>query len=303
MTKFTFAIMGATGHIGHHLTEELLKKGHKVRALARDMHKLEELKAKGAEVYPGESTDSAFLAHAFEGCRAVFSFLPPDYDAADMDVHREEIGKAIALAIVKAKVTHVINLSSVGADLPSGTGPIKALHLQEQRLNTIEHLNVLHFRANFFMENLLWSLPTIKSSGFVATHLKKDLPIAMVATHDIGLKIAELFDSLRFTGSTVFDFAGPRDVTMEEVTKVIGAAIGRPDLKYAQFSYNQTEKEIIASGMKHQLAKMFVDMHQAFNERKIVPTQQLTAAHRGKTTIEEFANTFAQIYRSSKKVA
>ena len=85
--------------------------------------------------------------------------------------------------------------------------------------------------------------------------------------------------------------------------KYLNPAIGRPDLKYAQFSYNQAEKEIIASGIKHQLAKMFVDMHQAFNERKIMPTQPLTAAHRGKTTIEDFAKTFSQIYRTAKKVA
>ena len=190
--------MGATGHIGHYLTEELLKKGHTVRALGRDPHKLEVLKSKGAEVHSGDSTDSAYLLKAFKGCDAIFSFLPPDYDATDMEVHRDEIGKAIALAIFKAKTTHVINLSSVGADLPSGTGPIKALHRQEERLNAIENLNVLHFRANFFMENLLWSLPTIKSSGFIATHLKKDLPIPMVATHDIGVKIAELLDALKF---------------------------------------------------------------------------------------------------------
>ena len=303
MKKCTFAIMGATGNIGHHLTEELLKKGHTVRALGRDPHKLEVLRGKGAEIHSGDSTDSDYLHKAFKGCDAVFSFLPPDYNATDLEVHRDEIGKAIALAIVKSKVSHVLNLSSVGAELSLGTGPIKALHRQEERLNAIENLNVLHFRPNFFMENLLWSLPTIKSSGFIATHLKKDLPIPMVATHDIGIKIAELLEAHKFKGSTVFDFAGPRDITMEEVAKIIGAAIGRPDLKYAQFSYNQAEKEIISSGIKHQLAKMFVDMYKAFNEKKIIPTQPLTAEHRGHTTIEDFARTFSQAYRSAKKVA
>lgn len=303
MAKFTFAIMGATGHTGHVLTEELLRMGHKVRALGRDAHKLQELKAKGAEVLSGDSTDSAFLAKAFKGCKAVFSFLPPGYNANDMEVLRDRTGEAIALAIVKANISHVINLSSVGADLSSGTGPIKELHLQEQRLNTLPNLNIIHFRANFFMENLLSYLPSIKASGTISTALKADLPIDMVATRDIGLKIAELFNTLKFTGSSVFDFAGPRAITMAEATKFIGKAIGKPDLKYVPHSYAQVEKEMIASGMKHQLAHLLVEMQRAFNERQIMPTQKLTAEHKGKTTFEEFAKVFAQMYRSSKKAA
>lgn len=86
MKKFTFAIIGATGHIGHDLTEELLKKGHKVRALGRDAHKLQLLKKKGAETLSGDFTDAALLLKAFKGCHAVFSFLPPGYNANDMEV-------------------------------------------------------------------------------------------------------------------------------------------------------------------------------------------------------------------------
>src|SRR5580658_4904117 len=103
MTNFTFAVLGATGHIGHYLIEELLKKGHKVRALGRDEHKLQVLKNQGAEIVSGDCTDSAFLAKAFKGCHAIFSFLPPGYEATDMDVFRDNIGEAIAQAIVKAK--------------------------------------------------------------------------------------------------------------------------------------------------------------------------------------------------------
>ncbi len=303
MAKLSFAIMGATGHIGHYLSEELLKRGHKVRALGRDAGKLQGLKAKGAEILTGDSTDSAFLAKAFKGCQAVFSFLPPGLDAVDMEVFREKTGEAIVQAVVKAKISHVINLSSIGADLSSGTGPIKALHAQEERLNSIEKLNVLHFRPGYFMENLLWSIPSIKSSGMIATSLKGDLPIPMVATRDIALKLAEFFDALKFHGTSVFEFAGPQAITMGEATKMIGKAIGKPDLKYKQLSHDEAEKAMIASGMKHQIAKLFVDMNSAFNEKRILFTQQLTAEHKGKTDFEEFAKAFSQMYRSTKKAA
>ena len=303
MAKLTFAIMGATGHIGHALTEELLKKGHKVRALGRDTGKLQELKAKGAETISGDFTDSALLAKAFKGCNAVFSFLPPAYAADDFEVFVDRTGEAIAQAIAKAKISHVVNLSSMGGKHSSGTGPVKHLHLHEEKLNALLNVNVLHFRPTYFMENLLWSLPSIKGSGKIATSIKADLPIPMVATRDIALKIAELLNAMEFTGSSVFEFVGPRVVTMTEATKIIGKAIGKPDLKYVQLSDQQAEKELIASGMKHQLSKLIVEMNRAFNEGKIAPTQQMTAEHKGKTTIEEFSKAFAQVFRSAKKAA
>src|SRR5579872_1846943 len=125
MAKFTFAIMGATGHIGYDLTEELLKKGHKVRAIGRDKQKLEELKNKGAEIYSGDFTDVGFLAKAFKGCHALFSFIPPGYKADDMEVFRDKVAEATIQAIAKAKISHIVNLSSIGAQHASGTGPIK----------------------------------------------------------------------------------------------------------------------------------------------------------------------------------
>src|SRR5689334_10187889 len=108
MTKSTYAIIGSSGHIGRVLTEELLKKGHKVRALCRDSHKLQDLKAKGAEILCGDFTNEAFLAQAFKGCRAIFSFIPPDYHAYDFDVIRDKVGEAIVHAVVKEHISHVL---------------------------------------------------------------------------------------------------------------------------------------------------------------------------------------------------
>jgi uncharacterized protein YbjT (DUF2867 family) len=302
MTKSTFAIMGATGQIGHILTEELLKKGHHVRAIGRDGHKLQMLKSKGAEIFSGDFTSKNFLTQAFKGCRAVFSLIPPAMHAADLEVFRDKTSEAIAQAIIKAKVTHVLNLSSLGADQSLGTGLIKELHLHEERLNTLPNLNVLHFRAGYFMENFLMLLPSIKESGMITMAIKSDLPVPFVATRDIGMKIAELLDTLRFSGSSVFEFIGPKELTMTEAAKIIGKSIGKSDLKYRHVSYEQEEKNLIASGMTHQIAKLMIDMHRAFNEGKI-KTHHLMADHRGKTPFEEFCKLLSSAYRSTKRAA
>lgn len=303
MAKLKFAIMGATGHIGHVLAETLLAKGHHVRALGRDPAKLQSLKAKGAEIYTGDCTNAAFLTKAFQGCDAVFTMFPAAHPKDDIEVFVDRTGEAVVNALAKANISYVLNLSSVGASHRSGTGIIKKLHQEEERLNLVPHLNVLHFRPNFFMENFEWYIPMIKTEGKIATSLKADVPVMMVATNDIAHKMAEKLEAKQFKGSSIFDFVGPRAVTMIEATKVIGKALGKPDLKYVSISYAQEEKEHLAMGMTHQLSKLLTEMHRAANEGLILPTQELTADHKGTTTIEAFAKTFVQMVRGSKKAA
>ncbi len=301
MTKHTYAIVGATGQIGLCLTEELLKKGHKVRALGRDPVKLQRLKEKGAEVFSSPFNDAASLVKVFKGCHAIFSFLPPAFGVEDYEAYQDKVGEAIAKAVIVANVQHVVNLSSLGAGMPHGTGPIKGLHRQERRLNEIPNVHLFHLRPGYFMENFFWSIPSIKSTGIIGSLIKSDLPIPMVATHDVGLKCAEVLDGLKFTGQTIFEFLGPREVTMNEAAKILGNAIKKPDLKYVQLSPTDSEKALLASGMKPKTVQLMLEMHQAINEKKLAPTHPITEAHRGKTTCEEFSKTFEQKYQQAAK--
>src|SRR6476469_6495768 len=64
---------GAMGGIGRNLTEFLLAKGHKVRALVRREDKrAEALRWLGAEVVAGDLTDLASMHRAIEGCRRIY---------------------------------------------------------------------------------------------------------------------------------------------------------------------------------------------------------------------------------------
>ena len=99
--------MGATGQIGHVLTQNLLKSGHKVRALGRNPKKLGTLKAQGAEVISLERFDDAnALRTAFLGSDAIFSLVPPDYVIEDFYGFQVSVGEAITSAVKKGKVTH-----------------------------------------------------------------------------------------------------------------------------------------------------------------------------------------------------
>ncbi len=143
----TYAIMGATGHIGQVLTQELLQRGHRVKALGRNEDKLNALWAKGAEKVPVDTfEDAATLTKAFEGVDAVFSLIPPGGSEDDLGAYQDKVSAAITEAVKATKVPYVVNLSSLGAQLPDGTGPIKGLYRHEQRLNTLQDTHVLHLR-------------------------------------------------------------------------------------------------------------------------------------------------------------
>jgi uncharacterized protein YbjT (DUF2867 family) len=122
-----------------------------------------------------------------------------------------------------------------------------------------------------------------------------DLEFSQVATADIGRKAAELLDRLDFKGRRVLEFAGPKELTMVQATKVLGMAIGKPGLKYVEFPYEEAEKSMAGSGMKPATAKLMVDMYRGFNEGLVKPEGPLT--ERGSIPIEDFAVSFAQAYK------
>lgn len=296
MGKKVYAIMGATGNIGHVLCQDLLK-GNTVRAIGRNPKKLEELKNKGAEIVSiNNFEDSKALAKAFQGCDGVFCMLPPSHETDNYNAYQDKVGEAICSALQTAKIHYAVNLSSVGAELSSPTGPINGIGRMEKRLAKLSDINVINLRAGYFMENLLNMIPGLKHLGVLASTVRHDLPIQMVATQDIGHKAAEFLMRLDFKGQTYFDFGGPRLVTMDDVSDILGKEIGKRGLKYVQADPKNAEQAMLAAGMKPDLVKLFLEMNVAFNNGTIKFTQNLTSDHKGKTTIEEFAKTFGQAF-------
>jgi uncharacterized protein YbjT (DUF2867 family) len=221
--------------------------------------------------------------------------IPPAYDADDFGAFQDHTGQATTDAIERAKVTHVVNLSSIGAQLPRGTGPIAGLYRQERRLDGVPGLNITHLRPAYFMENQLWSIPTIKQQGINGSPMRGDMPIHMIATQDIAHEAAEILGNLEFRDRTVVELAGPRQLSLQEATSILGQAIGKPDLAYVQFPYAEAEKAMLGMGMKPSIVSLMVEMQRAFNEGRVVPEKQPA---KGKTTFEQFAKTFAKAYQN-----
>jgi uncharacterized protein YbjT (DUF2867 family) len=291
-----YVITGATGNIGSKTADILMEKGEKVRVVGRSADRLRQFANRGAETAVGNLKDTAFATRAFSGADAVFTMIPPDLTATDFRAYQNEIGASLATAIARSGVGYVINLSSQGADLPGGTGPIMGLRDQEERLNRLEEVNILHLRPTYFMENLLMNIPLINRFGFAGSAVRGDLKFAMIATRDIAACVADRLVNRDFEGSSVWDLLGQRDISLNEAFAVIGREIDRPELNYVQFGYEEAAKEMREMGVSSDFARLFVEMSKALNEGFFAVGRPRTPQNSTPTSIEEFAATFAEAY-------
>lgn len=225
-----YVLLGSNGQITAQLARRLLGAGHPVRVLGRQASALAPLAQLGAQTAVGDAGDARFLRQAFEGAAGVYTMTPPCYADANMRAAQDRIGTAVAQALREAAVPRVVNLSSVGAELASGTGPIEGLHAQEQRLAGLAGL--LHLRPGSFMENFLAAAPAVAAAGVLPGLEAPDVPIPMVATRDIAAVAARELLNPRHEGVLILH--APRHATPQEVAATFGDAIGQPGLAYVQ---------------------------------------------------------------------
>lgn len=300
MAEPLYVLLGATGHVGGGIASRLLDQKKRVRVVGRSAERLAPLAARGAEVAAGSLEDPAFAARALAGAGAAFLLIPPHMAAPSFRAYQSRIVDALARAVEAARPGHVVTLSSIGAQLAAGNGPIAGLHELEQRLAAAKGVNLLHLRPGFFMENHLASVGMVKQMGLLGSALRADLPMQSIATRDIAEAGARRLAALDFEGQGTLELMGPRDVTMAEVARAIGRAIGKPDLPYVQFPYDEARKGMVGAGLRPDMADLYVEMSRGFNDGIVRPTQPRSPATTTPTTIERFAEEiFAPAFRAA----
>jgi uncharacterized protein YbjT (DUF2867 family) len=290
------SVMGATGHVGGEIARRLVKAGQEVRALGRSREKLAAIE--GAEAHAGDAADASYLAGAFRGADAVFTLLPPDVRSPDYRALQDRQGEAIARALRDAGTRHVVFLSSVGAEQPTGTGPIAGLHAQEARLRTLPDTNVLALRPGYFFENFYASLPVVKHQGVVGDAVGPDVALPMIATRDIAAVATEALLARDFRGFVVRELLGPRELTHAEATRIMGGAIGRPDLPYVQLPYEEMVGALVGAGLSPNVSSLYVEMSRALNEGRVRSVEGRSASNTTPTRFEDFVLELAQAYRA-----
>jgi uncharacterized protein YbjT (DUF2867 family) len=291
MSEEIYVVTGATGHIGRVLSEELLRNGHSLRVIGRSKERLQPLVDLGAQAFVGSLEDASFLAEAFRGAKAVFAMIPPSFAAENFRKYQGRISDSLIEGIMKSGVSHVVALSSLGAHLPTGTGPIKGLFDFEQKLEKLNGVSILILRPSLFMENLLDAVPVINTMGVNGSALRPDVEVAMIATRDIAIFAANAMVEASFTGVAAQVLLGPADQTMTKVTRSIGRAIGNNDLQYVQFPYENVKEALLGAGASENLADEVIEMNQWLNSNGMANLKR-TGVSTTPTTVDDFVQVF-----------
>ena len=292
-------VMGATGQTGSKIARALLAAGEKVRALGRSREKLAALAADGAEARAGDTADAGFLTEAFRGAEAVYTLLPTDRRAPDYAARQREEGLAIVEAIRAAGVRRVVALSSLGAEVPAGTGVIAGLHEQEERLRALEGVDLLLVRPVSFFENYFDQLELVRSQGIVADSVAPDLAIPMVATRDVADVAARALATGDWHGVAVRELLGPRDLAPVEAARILGERIGKPELPYVALGYEEMAGALVEAGLSESFARLYVEMTRAFNEGRVGPLAGRTPENTTPTRFEDFADEWAAAFKAA----
>src|ERR1700678_2521055 len=140
--------------------------------------------------------------------------------------------------------------------------------------------------------------------GLFGNALASDVKLPMVATRDIGNYAAQRLLDLDFSGKQTREVLGERDLSMTETTAVIARGIGKPDLRYAQFPYDQVQQVLMQLGVPPKGAAMYIEMYKAINAGVLVPLEPRSQENTTPTSIEQFVqDVFVAAYRGKAQRA
>ncbi len=263
-----FVVAGASGHVGAVVAKELLAKGEPVKVLVRDPEKGLAWSKQGAEVAVASIEDEAALTIALRGAQGLFVLLPPNFAVQDFYGWQRTTGQTVANAVKAAGVRHVVLLSSVGADLGEGNGPIKGLFHLENALRATGAV-VTAIRAGLFQENVANNLKPAREAGIYPNFsASAEYPLPMIATKDIGQLAAEELTK-RPHESEIIDLHGPA-YTTNQVAEKLGAALGKP-LQVVNVPQAAWLTTLLQAGLPQPLAEAYTEMYTGFGTGKIQP--------------------------------
>ena len=291
-------ITGSLGNISKPLAQELVQKGHQVTVITSDVEKQTAIEAFGAKAAIGSVEDAAFLTNAFTGADAVYCMIPRAnyFDPnLDLDAFTRKIGNNYAEAIKKSGVKRVVFLSSIGAHLEQNSGIIQRYNEIETVLKKLDDVSITFMRPTSFFYNLLAYIPLIKSQGIIAANYGGDRMIPWVSPNDIAAAIAEEITT-PLDGKKV-RYVSSEELTGDETIRILGEAIGKPDLKWVLVSDEETLNGLVNVGMQPKIAEGLVEMYAGlYNGLLGEDYIKNRPAEMGKTKLANYAKEFTAIY-------
>jgi len=230
-------VTGATGSTGRATVEELLARGHKVRALAHAQDdRSKTLQERGVEVVFGDLLDFDQVRAALDGVQRAYFVYPIRPGILQATAY-------FAQAAKEARVDGIVNMSQISAR-ENAKSHAATDHWFSERVFDWSGLTVAHIRPTYFAEWLLYLARMIKLGllhvPFGTGHH------APIAAEDQGRVIAGILEDPAPHKGAIYPLFGPVEYTYQEIAQVLGRALGK-SVEYKQVSLDAF-LEILNSG-------------------------------------------------------
>ena len=264
-----YAVIGVSGKTGSAVAETLLQRGHGVRAVVRRREAGEAFRSRGADLALADLANQDALAAALEGVDGAYVMTPPLLEAPDPDGIKRAFIRAIRTGAEQAGAPPLVVLSSLGAHLPAGTGPVELLHEMEQVLRDYPG-NVSFLRPPYFLDNWMEAIGPAMAEGIFPSFIAPGVAIDMASTAEIGHVAADL---LRESGNghRVVELQSAQRYSAQDLASELGRLLGK-SLEVAYPPRNAWHDILIGAGLSPAGAAQMAALIDGINDGRIGPS-------------------------------
>jgi uncharacterized protein YbjT (DUF2867 family) len=294
-------ITGSLGNISKPLATALLQKGHSVTVISSKAERQKDIAVIGAKAAIGSIQDAAFLTETFKGADVVYlmeawEVIGSIFDKeVDFVAGFHRIGNNYKQAAEASGVKKIVHLSSVGAHSKTGYGTLTAHHDVETILKQLsDDASIKFIRPVGFYTNLYRSMQNIKDKGAIISNHGGDKKEPLVSPSDIAAAIVEEIE-IPFEGRKVRYIASD-DVSPNEIAKILGEAIGKPDLQWMMIPDDQMLSGMLGMGVNTKIAEGMVEMQASQRSGILYEDFYRHKPTYGKVKFTDFAKEFVTAY-------
>ncbi len=298
--KMKIIVTGSLGNISKPLTKELEQNRHAVTVISSKPERQKDIEALGAKAAIGSMQDADFLTATFKDADVVYVMEALGYESffdhnLDVMAAISTIGNNYKQAIQQSGVKRVVHLSSIGAHTDKGNG-ILAFHYNVENIlkQLPSDVSIKFMRPVGFYYNMFAFIQTIKTQNAIVSNYGGDDREPWVSPLDIAAVIAEEIER-PFEGREIRYIASD-EVSPNEVANILGAAIGKPDLKWLVIPDEQLLNGLLSAGMNPQAAKGFMEMNASRRGGVLYEDYHHNKPVLGKVKLTDFAKEFAAAY-------
>jgi NAD(P)H dehydrogenase (quinone) len=244
-------VTGATGDTGRATVDELLARGHRVRALAHGQdERSKKLQEKRVEVVYGDLLDFGQVKAALDGVQRAYFVYPIRPGILQATAY-------FAQAAKEARIDGIVNMSQISAR-EDAKSHAATDHWLAERVFDWSGVTVAHIRPTYFAEWLLYLAPMIKAGLLhVPFGTGKHAPIT---AEDQARVIAGILEDSATHKGKIYPLFGPVEYTYRETAEVLSRVLGKR-VEYKQVEFDVFKQAFQAGAKASAVGNSFLFQH------------------------------------------